>query len=158
AVTRYLASLNCEHIGEFEERESGKNNDRPELAKAIALAKKSKAVLVIAKLDRLSRNAAFLLTLQDSGIDFVACDIPNADKTMVGIMAIFAQREREMISTRVRESLAIVRKTKKLGNPHPEKAWRKAVASIKSRKQEFASEAIKVIREIQSTGVDTLAK
>lgn len=158
AVSRYLASLDCEHIGEFEERESGKRNDRPELAKAIALAKQSKAVLVIAKLDRLSRNASFLLQLQDSGIDFIACDMPNADKTMVGIMAIFAQREREMISTRVKESLAIVRKTKKLGNPNAAKAWKKAVASIKAQKREFASGAIKVIREIQGTGVETLAK
>ena len=74
AVARYLKTLDCELVGNFEEVESGANNKRPQLAAAIKLAKSKKAILVIAKLDRLSRNAAFLLQLQDSGIDFVACD------------------------------------------------------------------------------------
>src|SRR5579859_7885026 len=69
AVARYLASMDCELVGTFEEVESGANNKRPQLAAAIQTAKSKKAVLVIAKLDRLSRNAAFLLQLQDSGVD-----------------------------------------------------------------------------------------
>jgi DNA invertase Pin-like site-specific DNA recombinase len=68
----------------------------PQLTAAIQLAKSKKAVLVIAKLDRLSRNAAFLLQLQYSGVDFVACDMPNADKLSVGIIALLAQRERQL--------------------------------------------------------------
>jgi len=63
--------------------ESGKLRDKPELDKAIALCRKSKATLLIAKLDRLSRNAAFLLNLRDSGVDFIACDMPHADKFTV---------------------------------------------------------------------------
>src|SRR4051812_31092659 len=97
AVARYLASLNCELLGNFEEVESGANNARPQLAAAVKLAKAQKAILVIAKLDRLSRDAEFLLNLQNSNVDFVACDMPNADKFTVGILALVAQRERELI-------------------------------------------------------------
>jgi DNA invertase Pin-like site-specific DNA recombinase len=158
AVSRYLASLDCELIGTFQEVESGKINNRPELSKAIALAKKSKAILVIAKLDRLSRNAAFLLQLQDSGVDFVACDMPNADKFSVGILALMAQRERELISQRTKTGLAVVKaRGTKLGNPNPKASLKKAVRANIQRKREFAGAAIKIIREIQSTGVETLA-
>jgi hypothetical protein len=75
-------------IAEFEEVESGKRKDRPELNKAIALCRKHKATLLIAKLDRLSRNAAFLFNLHDSGVDFTAVDMPHADKFTVGIRAL----------------------------------------------------------------------
>jgi DNA invertase Pin-like site-specific DNA recombinase len=159
AVARYLASLDCELIGSFEEVESGANNKRPELTAAIQLAKSKKAVLVIAKLDRLTRNAAFLLQLQDSGIDFVACDMPNADKLSVGIIALLAQRERQLISERTKAGLAVAKQRGvALGNPNPDASLRKAVKANIERKREFASAAIKVIREIQSTGVETLAR
>src|SRR5512145_1217714 len=72
------------------EIESGKNNERPELAKAIHLCKVTGATLVISKLDRLSRNACFLLTLRDSGIKFIAADMPDANDLTVGIMALIA--------------------------------------------------------------------
>ena len=159
AVARYLASLDCELMGTFEEVESGANNKRPELAAAIQMAKSKKAVLVIAKLDRLTRNAAFLLQLQDSGIDFVACDMPNADKLSVGIIALLAQRERQLISERTKAGLAVAKQRgAKLGNPHAAKAWAKAVHAIKERKQEFAEIAIKSIREIQGTGIESLSR
>lgn len=159
AVARYLASLDCELIGSFEEVESGANNKRPELTAAIQLAKSKKAVLVIAKLDRLTRNAAFLLQLQDSGIDFVACDMPNADKLSVGIIALLAQRERQLISERTKAGLAVAKQRGvALGNPNPDASLRKAVKANIQRKREFAGAAIKVIREIQSTGVETLAR
>lgn len=159
AVARYLASMDCELVGSFEEVESGANNKRPQLAAAIQTAKSKKAVLVIAKLDRLSRNAAFLLQLQDSGIDFVACDMPNADKLSVGIIALLAQRERQLISERTKAGLAIAKQRGvALGNPNPDKSLKKAVQANIQRKLEFAKAAIKSIREIQSTGVDTLAR
>ena len=159
SVARYLASLDCELIGTFEEVESGANNKRPELAAAIQLAKSKKAVLVIAKLDRLTRNAAFLLQLQDSGIDFVACDMPNADKLSVGIIALLAQRERQLISERTKAGLAVAKQRGvALGNPNPDASLRKAVKANIQRKREFAATAIKSIREIQSTGVETLAR
>jgi DNA invertase Pin-like site-specific DNA recombinase len=159
SVARYLASLDCELLGTFEEVESGANNKRPQLAAAFQLAKAKKAVLVIAKLDRLSRNAAFLLQLQDSGVDFVACDMPNADKLSVGIIALLAQRERQLISERTSAGLAVAKQRGvRLGNPNASKAWTSAVRAIKERKAEFAKTALKSIREIQSTGVDTLAR
>ena len=98
--------------------ESGRCPDRPELAKALHLAKVTGAVLVIAKLDLLSRNAAFLLTLRDSGVKFAAVDLPEANDLTVGIMALVAQQEREAISRRTREALSVARSRRvRLGNP-----------------------------------------
>src|SRR5688572_24562230 len=79
-------------ISEFAEVETGKNNHRPELNKAIAACRKHKATLLIARLDRLARNAAFVLNLRDSGIDFIACDMPDANKLTIGIMALIAEQ------------------------------------------------------------------
>jgi DNA invertase Pin-like site-specific DNA recombinase len=157
SVARYLTSLDCELLGSFEEVESGANNRRPQLVAALALAKIKKAVLIIAKLDRLSRNAAFLLQLQDSGVDFVACDMPNADKLSVGIIALLAQRERELISQRTKAGLEIVKaRGVKLGNPNPASSLKRARAAYQTQKRAFAGQAMKAIREIQSTGIASL--
>ncbi len=154
SVAQYLTSLDCELLASFEEVESGANNKRPQLDAAIKMAKAKKAILVIAKLDRLSRNAAFLLQLQDSGIDFVACDMPNADKLSIGIIALLAQRERQLISERTKAGLAVAKQRgATLGNPNPANAWKMAVSAIQARKKEFAAIALKSIREIQSTGI-----
>jgi DNA invertase Pin-like site-specific DNA recombinase len=80
-------------------------NERPELQKAIRYSKANGATLIIAKLDRLARNAAFILELRDAGIDFIACDIPEANSLTIGIMAILAQQEREVISARTKAAL-----------------------------------------------------
>lgn len=154
SVARYLTSIDCELLASFEEVESGANNKRPQLDAAIKMAKSHKAILVIAKLDRLTRNAAFLLQLQDSSIDFVACDMPNADKLSIGIIALLAQRERQLISERTKAGLAVAKQRgAKLGNPNAATAWKKAAKVIQSRKNEFAASALKGIREIQSTGI-----
>ena len=106
-------------VGEFTEIESGKRSDRPELEKALAACKKQKAKLVIAKLDRLSRNLAFIATLMESGVEFVAVDNPHANKLTVHILAAVAQHEREMISERTKAALAAAkRRGTRLGNPH----------------------------------------
>ena len=91
--------------GEYVEVESGKKNNRPQLLAAIAHARKLKATLVIAKLDRLSRNAAFIFTLKDSGVDFVCADMPDANTLTIGIFAVLAQHERELISSRTKAAL-----------------------------------------------------
>jgi DNA invertase Pin-like site-specific DNA recombinase len=93
-------------VGEFVEVESGKQNQRPQLATAMALAKAKGATLLIAKLDRLSRNAGFIFQLRDAGVDFVCCDMPDANTLTVGVFAVLAQHERELIPKRTKEALA----------------------------------------------------
>jgi DNA invertase Pin-like site-specific DNA recombinase len=109
AIEGYADQRDASILARFTEVESGRNPDRPELAKVLHLAKVTGATLVIAKLDRLSRNAAFLLTLRDSGVRFSAVDLPEANDLTVGIMALVAQQEREAISRRTREALAVAR-------------------------------------------------
>ena len=95
-----------ELVGEFVEVQSCKKSDRPELARAIDACRKHKARLVIAKLDRLSRNLAFVATLMDSGIEFAAVDNPHANKLTIHILAAVAEHEREAISERTKPALA----------------------------------------------------
>jgi DNA invertase Pin-like site-specific DNA recombinase len=105
-------------IAEYTEVESGKNNQRIELSAAIERAKKEGAVLVIAKLDRLSRNASFIFTLRDSGVNFQCVDMPDANTLTIGIFATLAQHERELISSRTKAALqAKIAKGATLGKP-----------------------------------------
>ena len=112
-VNRFI-SRGGELVAEYQDIESGKKNNRPSLINAINEAKKQGATLLIAKLDRLSRNASFILTLRDSRVDFVCCDMPDANSLTIGIMAILAQDERERTSLRTKAALAeLKRKGKK---------------------------------------------
>jgi DNA invertase Pin-like site-specific DNA recombinase len=106
AVADYLNGGAWELVGEFVEVESGKRNGRPKLAEALAACKKHHARLVIAKLDRLSRNVAFIATLMDGKIDFVCCDFPTANRLTLHILAAVAEHEREMIAKRTKDGLA----------------------------------------------------
>ena len=123
AVQTYLNVGEYELLNEFQETETGKGTDaldrRPILRKAIQYAKKSKAVLIIAKLDRLARNVHFVTGLLETGVDFVAADLPFADKFMLQIQAVFAEHERDQISRRTKEALkAAKERGVKLGNPN----------------------------------------
>lgn len=110
AVRKFAEQHGAKIIAEHTETESGKLTTRPELIKAIARAKRSKATLIVAKLDRLARNAGFLLTLQGSGLPLAFCDYPNANELTVGIMAVVAEDERRAISKRTKEALAQAKK------------------------------------------------
>ena len=96
-------------LAHYTEVESGKKDQRPQLLAAIAHARKTGATLLIAKLDRLSRNAGFIFALRDSGVDFVCCDMPDANTLTVGIFAVLAQHERELISKRTKEALSALK-------------------------------------------------
>ena len=106
AVDDYLNGGDWNVIEEVVEIESGKNNKRPKLLEAIELCKSTGATLVVAKIDRLTRDAAFLLNLKAAGIDFVAADMPEANRMTIGIMALVAEQEREAISRRTKDALA----------------------------------------------------
>ena len=117
SVADYLNGGHWKLIKEFVEVESGKRaDDRPKLEAAFAACRLHGAKLVIAKIDRLSRDAHFLLGLDKAGVDFVAADMPNANRLTVGIMAMVAEEERRMISARTKAALAAAKaRGKKLG-------------------------------------------
>lgn len=118
AVTSFLNGGDWTVVEEFTEVESGKRDDRPELSKAIALVKLTKAKLLIAKLDRLSRDVHFLTGLEKAGIEFVCCDMPQADRFTIHIMAALAQKEREMISARTKAALGEIKAKIARGEDH----------------------------------------
>lgn len=123
-------------VQEFIEVESGKKDARPQLDAALAAAKSTGATLLIAKLDRLSRNVGFIFALRDSGVDFVACDLPEANTLTIGIFAVMAQHERETIAKRTKDALG-AKKARgfTLGTPAnlTTEARAKGVAAIKKR-------------------------
>lgn len=118
AAVRAFVQDPAQLLTEYVEIESGKNNRRPQLLAAIAEARRVGSTLLIAKLDRLSRNASFILALRDSGVDFVCCDMPDANTLTVGLFAVLAQHERETISKRTKDALAAKKaRGAQLGNP-----------------------------------------
>ena len=119
AVARHINSAGGELVGEFEEIESGKKNDRPEIAAALVACRIQRAILIIAKLDRLARNVAFISHLMESGAEFIAADMPMANRLTVHVLAAVAEHEREMISQRTKAALGAAKaRGVKLGNPH----------------------------------------
>ena len=106
AVAAYMTSRAAMLSEQYTEIESGKHARRPQLTAALTACRLTGAVLVIAKLDRLSRDAHFLLGLEKAGVEFVAADMPNANRLTVRLMAVIAQEEREMISARTKAALA----------------------------------------------------
>jgi DNA invertase Pin-like site-specific DNA recombinase len=109
-VERYAASVGGEIVRSYREVESGRKSSRPELLKAVAHARHVGGVLVIAKLDRLARNVAFTSALMESGLKFVACDVPDANEFTIHILAAMAQQEARMISERTKAALAELKK------------------------------------------------
>ena len=164
SIEDFARRRGAEVLARFTEVESGRNPDRPELGKALQLARLTGATLVIARLDRLSRNAAFLLTLRDSGVRFLAVDIPEANDLTVGIMALVAEAERDAISRRTKDALAAARaRGVKLGNPNGAVALRRAGhggaplrVAVARNAEAFARDLAPVIEDIREQGHTTL--
>lgn len=116
-VLMYIKHNGNELIAEFTEVESGRNNNRPILQQAINQAKYEQAVLVIAKLDRLSRNVTFISTLMESKVRFLCCDMPDATELTIHLFAAIAQWEHTRISTRIREAMAAKRRKEPTWRP-----------------------------------------
>ncbi len=106
AVASYARAAGGHILRAYTEIETGKRSDRPELARALADCKRSRAVLVTAKLDRLARNVHFLSGLMEAGVEFVCCDMPSANRLTLHIMAAVAEDEAKRISERTKAALA----------------------------------------------------
>ena len=153
------------------ETESGKDDNRPELAKALNRCKLTGATLLVAKLDRLSRNVAFIATLQDAGVRFIAADMPEATELTIHVMSAMAQHERKTISKRTKEALAAAkaRGTKlggwrEYGEEHEKHGQarrpvdhRQGTAARQQAAAEFNARVGEAIREIQAEGEASMA-
>jgi DNA invertase Pin-like site-specific DNA recombinase len=145
-------------VASFVEVETGKRSDRPELAKALETARKGKATLLIAKLDRLARNVAFIANLMDAGVDFLACDQPFASRLTLHILAAVAEDEARRISERTKAALQAAKsRGRKLGSPVAAKTVAKARAARSAYAAKANATTVAVIREVQGSGVKTLA-
>ena len=173
AVRSYLNGGNWRLAAEVVEIESGKRNDRPKLAEALRLCRLQGATLIIAKLDRLARNVAFISNLMESGVEFTAVDFPQANRLTVHILAAVAEHEREMISKRTKDALAAAKaRGVKLGGVRPKhvEKWgeRGNLPAVGDKGREISrtvriakandrlSLVAPIVREIRASGVTSL--
>ena len=164
AVAALCTSRGWEITSEFTEVESGKHNEREQLNKALHKAKVTGAKLVVAKLDRLSRDAEFTLRLRNSSVDFVCADNPDVNRLTIGLLAIINEDERERISERTKAALAAAKaRGVKLGNPNGAEALRRAakgnagsLQAIRAGADQFARDLAPVIEQMQSEGLRSL--
>lgn len=167
AVRAYLNGGNWTLVAELVEIESGKHAERPKLQEALALCRIHGATLIIAKLDRLSRDAHFLLGLKKAGVRFLAADMPDANETVVGLMAVIADAERKMISARTKAALQAAKaRGTALGAHRPGAATLTEEARAKGREiaaetrshiaARKAEDLVPVIRSIQAQGAKSL--
>ena len=173
-VEDFLAGDDWEIVGEFTETESGRKSDRqrPQLRAALQLCRDKGATLIVAKLDRLARNAYFLLHLLESGVPIVACDVPQLgnpaqNRLILGVMASVAEFEAARISDNTKAALAAAKRRyaaeglgRRLGNPNPGtgKQKRRAKKQAKKVADDFARLAGPIIDELEEYGCTTLEK
>ena len=161
AVTDFLNGGAWQLLQEYVEIESGKRADRPKLAEALHHAKVTGSTLVIAKLDRLSRDIEFIARLQKSGTKFVCADMPEANELTIGLLAVIAQHERQATSSRTKAALAAAKaRGQRLGNPNGAAALRRAgkgntaaIEAVREAADEHARDIMPVIEDIRRTGV-----
>lgn len=152
-VAKYLNGGDWQIVGEFVEVESGRKGDRPGLRDALALCKKEKATLIVAKLDRLSRSVYLIAGLMESKVPFIVCDLPEANELTLHIMAAFAQHEARRIGERTRDALAAAkRRGQKLGSPDPSKGAALGRETQRRKAAEFSRRIIPIVQDIQTRG------
>lgn len=153
AVKQYADGI----IHSFTEIESGKIDERPQLQAAIAMCKATGSALLIAKIDRLSRQAAFLLTLRDSGVQIVAADMPHAGTLEFGIRAVVAQHEREEISRRTKAALQAAKaRGVRLGSTDQAGLSQAGCEAVKASADALAQRVYPIIQDIMSAGIQSL--
>lgn len=152
-------------LAEFTEIETGRRTDRPQLQAALELCRRSRASLVIAKLDRLARNVAFVSSLLESKVTFIAVDMPDADRTFLQMAAVFAEWEARKISERTKAALAAAKaRGRVLGWANPSRiseqqfASRRGAEANRDKAQQFASNAMPIIQSIRNSGVASCAE
>lgn len=165
AVGSYAAAGGHRVVAEHLEVESGRKAVRPELTAALAACRLHRATLVIAKLDRLARNVAFIANLMEAGVEFVACDMPHANRLTLHLLAAIAEHEREMISQRTKAALQAAKaRGVKLGNPDGAAALRAGAraaamlsAEVRRKKADnHASEVAHVFHRLMAQGTGTV--
>ena len=160
AIAQYLNGGAWTLLEEFVEIESGKNSARPKLAAAFEACRLTGAKLLIAKLDRLSRDAGFLLGLDKAGVEFVAVDMPHANRLTIGIMAVVADEERRMISARTKAALAAAKERGTVlggfrGGAKVDRA--QGTAALVRKADEFAARVGPMIEALRSSGLSFAA-
>jgi DNA invertase Pin-like site-specific DNA recombinase len=157
AVDAFVRQHGGAIVGQHVEVESGKRSDRPELAKALEAARKGRATLLVAKLDRLARNLAFIAALMDAGVEFVAVDQPFASRLTLHILAAVAEDEARRISERTKAALQAARvRGVKLGSPVAAETAAAARAAWSAQRRQQNSTTRTVIADIRRSGVVTL--
>jgi DNA invertase Pin-like site-specific DNA recombinase len=158
-ILAYLNGGNWSLIGEFTEVESGRMNDRPALADAIKLCKREKATLVVATLDRLTRDLAFgAMLLNDTRVRFVCADFPEASREMLQMRMVFAEWEARKIGERTKAALGeLKKKGVKLGSPTPEIGSAAGIKRLQEKADAYAERVGPMVREIiRKSGANTL--
>ena len=157
AIQNYIQEQSADVVGGFVEIESGKKSNRVELAKAIALAKKTKSKLIVAKLDRLARNVHFISGLLQSKVDFVALDYPEANTFTIQIMAALAEQEARLISERTKAALAAAKRRGVILGAHGRKLADENIASADKWAASISDSLLSVIASCRKKTLQNVA-